>query len=787
MMFERPEIFSRQNVIRAGVGNITLLKLIAKSFVTVLVILIGGCQPVIPEEIELAYASLPEQVDFNFHIRPILSDRCYKCHGPDDETREAGLRLDVEKNAFARLRESRGHAFVKNKARKSIAWQRMLADDPDYQMPPPESNLSLSDREKALITKWIEQGAEWKRHWSYITPEKPEVPPELPASWNRFNVLDHFIQDELLQQGLQPSPLAGKERLIRRLSFDLRGLPPSHTEIDDFLADPSPDAYEKLVDHFLRSESHAERLAIEWMDVSRYADSHGLHADGLRTMWPWRDWVIKAFHENLPYNDFIIWQIAGDLLQDATPEQKLATGFYRNQPLNSELGIINEEFRLKYAADRTNTTGTAFLGMTLECASCHDHKFDPISQKEYYQLTSFFNNVHELGMIGNDKNFGPLMLLPEKSVEDSIIALTTLIRKLEEKRETHEEEIIKIKEYLELDTDNIQSPSPIGFYPLESVQSVKSNDGSIYFTTDHDNDVMITGKPESVKGRSGNAIRIDDDYENILISGLRNFDLHDSFSASAWIKTEKSGTFQSIIGNIGDKNTGWRGWIFYLDSLRRPGFKMVHSLSHNYIHIRARNSIKQAEWCQLFFTYDGSALAKGVKIYANGISLDCEILFDNLYKSISPVKHRNYTPDPERKLRMGIGTKYLFSETDDGAFVGTIDEVRVYEMELSSLEIMKIFKQDSGIHHLSNGSEKDLARHYLLRIDTVYQDLSRQVIDLRKQKQQLLDPVQEVMVMEEKPEPRRTFVLDRGQYDQPTELVSAKTPSAIMPMPSHFP
>jgi hypothetical protein len=298
---------------------------------------------------------------------------------------------------------------------------------------------------------------------------------------------------------------------------------------------------------------------------------------------------------------------------------------------------------------------------------------------------------------------------------------------------------------------------------------------------------MITGKPESVKGRSGNAIRIDDDYENILISGLRNFDLHDSFSAGAWIKTEKSGTFQSIIGNIGDKNTGWRGWIFYLDSLRRPGFKMVHSLSHNYIHIRARNSIKQAEWCQLFFTYDGSALAQGVKIYANEISLDCEILFDNLYKTISPVKHRNYTPDPERKLRMGIGTKYLFSETDDGAFVGTIDEVRVYEMELSSLEIKKIFKQDSGIHHLSNGFEKDLARHYLLRKDTVYQDLSRQVIDLRKQKQQLLDPIQEVMVMEEMPEPRRTFVLDRGQYDQPTELVSAKTPSAIMPMPSHFP
>ena len=365
-----------------------------------------------PEEIQSAYHSLPEDIDFNFHIRPLLSDRCYQCHGPDDNTREADFRLDNKASAFAKLQNSTGHAFVKGNLKKSVAWQRILSDNPELQMPPPDSHLSLSANEKALITKWIEQGAEWKPHWSFIPPVKPEVP-ESSLSKTKKEI-DYFIQRKQKEIDLQASPIADKERLIRRVTFDLTGLPPTLEEIDQFLQDESDDAYEKLIDRLFTTDAYAERMTMEWLDVARYADSHGLHADGIREMWPWRDWVIRAFKENLSYDQFVTWQLAGDLLPNPTRDQKLATAFHRNHPANSEFGIVSEEYRLQYVSDRTSTTATALMGLTMECATCHDHKFDPISQKEYYEMSAFFNNVPELGMIGNDKNFGPYFYCPTR-------------------------------------------------------------------------------------------------------------------------------------------------------------------------------------------------------------------------------------------------------------------------------------------------------------------------------------------------------------------------------------
>ena len=372
------------------------LKFLRKSFyigIIATVCLLFACQPSLPEEIELAYQEIPDKIDFNFHIQPILADRCYKCHGPDDNTREAGLRLDQQEAAFAKLRDSGGRAFVKANLSKSLAWKRIISEEPEYQMPPPESNLSLSAKEKALIAKWIEQGAEWKAHWAFIPPQSPEIPEDLPEEWKKNNSIDHFIQQKLEEKSLQPSSSAGKERLIRRVTMDLTGLPPSIPEIKDFISDEDPDAYEKLVDRLLASDAHAERLAMEWLDIARFGDTQGMHFDTERYNWPWRDWVIKAFKENMPYSDFISWQMAGDLLPNATREQRLATAFHRNHPTSSEGGVPNEEFRQKYVQDRVNTTATAFLGLTLECASCHDHKFDPISQKEYYQMSAFFNSL----------------------------------------------------------------------------------------------------------------------------------------------------------------------------------------------------------------------------------------------------------------------------------------------------------------------------------------------------------------------------------------------------------
>ena len=343
--------------------------------------------------------SLPDRIDFNFHVKPILSDRCFKCHGPDEKTMEGGLGLDTKERAFVALGESKDHyAIVPGDVKASTLIQRIYTDNPDEVMPPPESNLFLSEQEKEILKKWIEQGAEWKPHWAFIPPAKPALPTLENDSWSN-NEIDHFILAKLEAERLQPNPEAEKEMLLRRLSFDLTGLPPTLEELDAFLADESPDAYEKQVDRLLETDAYAERMAAQWLDIARYADTHGYQDDLERVMWPWRDWVIHAFKENLPYNDFITWQLAGDLLPDPSLEQIIATAFNRNHKITQEGGVIPEEYRVEYVADRTQTFGTAFLGLTMECARCHDHKYDPVSQKNYFELFSFFNNVPENGLI----------------------------------------------------------------------------------------------------------------------------------------------------------------------------------------------------------------------------------------------------------------------------------------------------------------------------------------------------------------------------------------------------
>lgn len=344
-----------------------------------------------------SYASLPDQVDFNLHVKPILSDRCFKCHGPDENARDGKFRLDIEEVAFAAL-DSTGDRFaiVPGEPENSHLMQRIRHSDPEEIMPPPESNLSLSEYEIRLLEKWISQGAEWKQHWAFIPPEKTALPNISDENWPQ-NAIDHFVLARLDREGLQPAPLEDKSKLIRRLSFDLRGLPPTPEEIDAFLADESDDAFEQVVDRMLASEAYGERMAVDWLDLARYGDTQGYHHDFERNMWPWRDWVIRAFNQNMSYDQFATWQLAGDLLPNPSYEQQLATAFNRNHKITQECGVIDEEFRVEYVVDRTNTLGTAFLGLTLGCAQCHDHKYDPISQEAYYQFFAFFNQVPEKG------------------------------------------------------------------------------------------------------------------------------------------------------------------------------------------------------------------------------------------------------------------------------------------------------------------------------------------------------------------------------------------------------
>ncbi|MCL6274665.1 PSD1 and planctomycete cytochrome C domain-containing protein [Muricauda sp. 2012CJ35-5] len=345
--------------------------------------------------------AIPDSVDFSLHIKPILSDRCFACHGPDKNAIEGGLSLHKAEDAYAAIGENKDrYAIVPGDLNKSELVNRILSEDPNLVMPPLESNLTLSTSEKELLKKWIEQGAVYKKHWAFVPPESPSIPNIDNDSWSQ-NEIDKFVLQKLGDQGFTPSEQASKEQLIRRAFFSIVGLPPSAEQVTDFVNNTTPNAYEQVIDSLLGTSDYAEYMAADWMDVARYADTHGYQDDFERIMWPWRDWVIHAFNKNMPYDEFVTYQLAGDMLPNASKESILATGFNRNHKITAEGGVIPEEYRIEYVEDRTNTFGTAFLGLTLECSRCHDHKYDPVSQEEHFQLFSFFNNVDEDGLMAN--------------------------------------------------------------------------------------------------------------------------------------------------------------------------------------------------------------------------------------------------------------------------------------------------------------------------------------------------------------------------------------------------
>jgi hypothetical protein len=350
-------------------------------------------------ESSVAAEEIPDVVSYNFNIRPILSDKCFKCHGPDANKRQANLRLDIPESAYAALKDDPDkHALVPGDPGASELYRRITTTDSSDMMPTVKSNLKpLTPYEVKLVKKWIKQGAKYEKHWAFVPPTSPQIPEVEDKSWPK-NTIDYFVLYKQEQKGFKPNPEADKERLLKRLSFDLNGLPPDMALMDRFLADKRSDAYERMVDELMARPQYGEKMALRWMDIARYADSHGYQDDNYRTQWPWRDWVIHAYNENLSYKDFITWQLAGDLIPNHTKEQLLATGFNRNHKITEEGGVIDEEYRVNYVTDRTNTFGKALMGVTLECAHCHDHKFDPFSQKEYYQVFSFFNSVKEPGL-----------------------------------------------------------------------------------------------------------------------------------------------------------------------------------------------------------------------------------------------------------------------------------------------------------------------------------------------------------------------------------------------------
>ncbi len=699
-----------------------------------------------------AYASLPPTLDYNIDVRPILSDRCWSCHGPDARARMADLRLDDAESAYAKT-DLRSPAIVPGKAGSSQLVSRILSHDPEYLMPTPESHMTLDAYEKAVLVKWIEDGAQYDPHWAFVP-----LPPIDEAEALAPGPIDAFVAAAQAKHQLTSNERARPRELIRRVYRDLTGLPPTFAQTQAFVNDPSDAHYDRLVDSLLSTDATAERLASEWMDVARYADSHGLHADGIRTMWPWRDWVIDAFRQNKSYRSFVTEQLAGDLMPDATREQVLATAFNRNHPMTAEGGANDEEFRTQYVMDRANTFATAFLGLTMECAACHDHKFDPVSQKEYYQLTAFFNNVKEAGMTGDDGDFGPLLSLPDSATEAKLRQLDARIAELSASTVPVAKQIAFIQGLAAL-------PKPLAYLPLDA-QRNKVADG---YPKSNILDTLYT-----VPGVKGQAYVFDTEWDAVDIP-LPAFEAYDPFSLSLFINTtkrrEKEGEWQCLLSNSGDKNGDWRGFNFELMPDGRLNLRVTHSLPGNYLEISTTDKVRLNTWTHVAATYDGSLSAKGLRIYVDGQPVKTIIDFDRLNRTTAPITNDSYKQPLARPIRLAVSGRHYKGET--GIFEGAIDEVYVFGDQLSALEMGQLAQSASAKLKPGPNASADHERV------TAWRQTANKVRALRKEKLEAFAKTNDVMVMTEMAVPRATHVLLRGSFDQFGERVDYGTPLAI--------
>src|SRR5579871_3179785 len=470
----------------------------------------------------------PGKIDFNRDIRPILSEKCFHCHGSDEKARQAGLRLDQPAGATMRLPS--GHrAIVPGKPQASALIERINADFAAFRMPPVSSQKTLTAAEKQLLRVWIAQGAEYKEHWAFVRPVRPPLPKVRLKSWPR-NGIDAFILAKLEEEGLQPSPPADRATLIRRVSLDLTGLPPTPQEVDAFLRDKSPNAYEKVVDRLLASPRYGEHMAASWLDCARYADSNGYQADYERFQWPWRDWVINAFNRNLPYDRFAVEQIAGDLLPNATLEEKVATGFNRNHRINTEGGVIPEEWRVETVVDRVETTSAVFLGLTMGCARCHEHKYDPITHKEFYKFFAFFNNVPETGT-GEERpiNHPPFISAPSPEQQTRLAALDAQLKILQtqvDARAAANTDAASRWMLADIQGDDASLQQGIvARYRLAAVPVVALGAAPM---------PHLSGSVGAETGRATGAA-VTDGKSYVDLGAVGDFDTHDTFSYGAWV------------------------------------------------------------------------------------------------------------------------------------------------------------------------------------------------------------------------------------------------------------
>ncbi|MGV3503651.1 MAG: DUF1553 domain-containing protein [Adhaeribacter sp.] len=746
-------------------------------------------EPDLPREVAAVLSELPDQVDYNVHVKPILSDRCFACHGPDKNKIKGDLRLDLA-DAHDKVGESARRALVPGNLAKSEVFHRIISEDPEYRMPTPESHLTLTAREKAILIKWIQDGAEYKPHWSLVAAEKPKLPEVKQANWVR-NSIDRFVLAKLEEKGLKPNQEASRETLIRRLSFDLTGLPPTLAEIDAFLADKSPRAYEKVVDRLLRSPHFGERMAVDWLDAARYADTHGYQDDGLRNSYPWRDWVISAFNRNLPYDKFITWQLAGDLVPKAGKEQILATSFLRNHPQSQEGGIVDEEYRTEYVLDRVNTFGKTFLAYSVECARCHDHKYDPISQKNYYQLAAFFNSNNESGQIPYTGEASPTLILTTPASEKTLQYIRTRLQPLARQAANHQPYQAAFAAWK-------QNPVPaapaadstlVGDFSFDAMDPANPKDpcnqaGASPFRASYRN-TDKEKRPVPVPGRVGKGLRLDGDMF-VEFSNHFTTDRNQPVSVSLWVKPLPGHPKGPLFSRTNGELDGSRGYICEINQDQTLDLKFSHVFPANAIHVQSKHKLKLNAWNHVVMTYDGSSKARGIRVFLNGSQVPLTVLQDHLQQSM--MYAINKTNWGIRNFRVGQqGNKTI----EKVAF----DELKAYKRQLSRLEVRQLAGRPHLVEQLrrlpeaklSQAQRADLFEYYLLAVDPQYRKLQQQLAVVRGEENNLLTDQEEVMVYSELKKPRPTFILDRGVYDAPTTRVEAGTPEAILTFDEDLP
>lgn len=718
-----------------------------------------------------------EAVDFNRDVRGILSDKCFACHGPDANKREADLRLDQRDEALT------AGVLVPGKPDESELVRRILSDDPDERMPPASSKLGqLTAREIETLKQWIAQGAEYQRHWSFIPPRVPH----LPNAESEEHAIDQLIHGRLAERGLAPQPEADRQTLIRRLSFDLTGLPPTAAEVTAFVEDTSANAYEKLVDRLLSSQRYGERMAVDWLDVARYADSYGFQVDREREMWPWRDWVVRALNENLPYDQFITWQIAGDLLPNATDDQILATAFNRLHQQESEGGSVEEEYRVEYVTDRVQTFATAFLGLTFECARCHDHKYDPITQRDYYGLFAMFHNIDEAGLYSyfTQSPPTPTLWLADESTKERLAKLRAEVAAIEEKVETLKQSRAgAFAEWLagrkELSQEQLAAElaaslakEQLGSFSFDALEA-----GKLANTAAADKPATLHGDNKLVPGHSGQAIEFTGD--DAVDTTIGNFQRHEPFSVALWLNTPDAKERAVVF----HRSRAWtdaasRGYELLIEEGRLK-WSLIHFWPGNAISIRTKDPLTIGQWQHVAVTYDGSSRAAGLQIYVNGQKAEVDVIRDQLTKEITGGGGDN----------IALGERFR----DRGFKGGKIDELRVFARKLAGLEVLGLADEAAAAELLGSGDKwTDEQRqtgleYYLGTADIAWSEHLASLRAARAAYEAVADGVKEIMVMREMSPPKKAYILARGEYNQRREEVPPGVPAWLMPMPEESP